>query len=57
VRRNVAASTQNVAFNVIFFHYRNVLDIDVKGIDNVARAKRPMPRFGESRDEGIADFH
>ncbi len=41
VKRNVAASTQNVAFNAILFLYRNVLGIEVKGIDNVVRAKRP----------------
>jgi site-specific recombinase XerD len=36
-----AASTQNVAFNAVLFLYRNILGIDLKGIDSL-RATRPV---------------
>ncbi|MEO8648602.1 MAG: integron integrase [Acidobacteriota bacterium] len=41
VERNVAASTQNVAFNALIFLYKQVLAIDLPPILNVLRAKRP----------------
>ena len=39
-RRNVAASTQNQAFNALLFLYRNVLQIDLGDMGNTVRAKR-----------------
>lgn len=44
VEKNVAASTQNVAFNAILFLYKQVLGIELPLIDGVLRAKRP-PRL------------
>lgn len=44
VDKNVAASTQNVAFNAILFLYKQVLVIELPLIDGVLRAKRP-PRL------------
>jgi integron integrase len=41
VERNVAASTQNVAFNALLFLYRDVLEIALPQIEGVERAKRP----------------
>lgn len=41
VERNVAASTQNVAFNALLFLYRDVFKIDLPSIERVERAKRP----------------
>ncbi len=38
---NVAAATQNVAFNALIFLYRDVLDITLPTIEGVERAKRP----------------
>lgn len=40
VRANVSASTQNQAFNAILFFYRDVLRVELKGIDAL-RATRP----------------
>ncbi len=40
-KRNVAASTQNQAFNAILFLYRDVLEIDIGRLDGVTRAKKP----------------
>ncbi|MEK9137946.1 MAG: integron integrase [Bacteroidota bacterium] len=40
-RENVAASTQNVAFNAILFLYRNVLQKDLGDIGSFLRAHRP----------------
>lgn len=40
VKRQVAAATQNQAFNAIVFLYRKVLDIQLEHIDNVVRAKQ-----------------
>ena len=40
VERQVSAATQNLAFNGIVFLYRKVLDIQLKHIDNVIRAKK-----------------
>lgn len=42
VEKNVAASTQNVAFNAILFLYKQVLEIDLPLIDGVLRAKKPQ---------------
>lgn len=39
--KNVAASTQNVALNVLLSLYRNVLQIDLPRIESVEWAKRP----------------
>jgi integron integrase len=39
--RNVAASTQNVAFNALIFLYRDVLHIELPAIEAVERAQRP----------------
>ena len=39
--RNVAASTQNVAFNALIFLYKQVLQIDLPPIQGVLRAKKP----------------
>jgi integron integrase len=41
VERNVAASTQNVAFNALLFLYRDVLNIPLPAIHDIERAKRP----------------
>lgn len=41
IQKNVAASTQNVAFNALLFLYRDVLQIELPPLDGVARAKRP----------------
>ncbi len=41
VEKNVAASTQNVAFNAILFLYKQVLQIELPIIEGVLRAKRP----------------
>lgn len=42
VEKNVAASTQNVAFNAILFLYKQVLEIELPIIDGVLRAKKPQ---------------
>lgn len=42
VQHNVAASTQNQAFNAVIFLYREVLDKEVNGIEKVIRAKKPQ---------------
>jgi integron integrase len=39
--QNVSASTQNQAFNALLFFYRDVLKVELKGI-NALRAKRPV---------------
>lgn len=41
VDKNVAASTQNVAFNALLFLYKQVLEADLPIIEGVMRAKRP----------------
>jgi len=41
VNRNVAASTQNQAFNALLFLYRKVLGMEFGTLDNVERAKKP----------------
>jgi len=41
VNKNVAASTQNVAFNALLFLYRNVLEVEFPDISGVVRANRP----------------
>jgi len=52
VEGEVAASTQNVAFNAILFLYRDVLQMNLPNIEGVVRARRPA-RLPEvlSRDE------
>jgi integron integrase len=42
MRDRVAASTQNQAFSALLFLFREVLKRDVDGLDEVARAKRPV---------------
>ena len=41
IEGQVAASTQNVAFNALLFLYREVLQIDVDAVEGVTRAQRP----------------
>lgn len=41
VNKNVAASTQNQAFNALLFLYRNVLKKEFGDISGVVRAKKP----------------
>ncbi|MFP3979753.1 MAG: phage integrase N-terminal SAM-like domain-containing protein [Desulfobacterales bacterium] len=41
VNRQVAASTQNQAFNALLFLYRNVLGIEFGELKDVQRAKKP----------------
>ncbi len=41
VRNKVSASTQNQALAVILFLYREVLEIDLPWLEDVARATRP----------------
>jgi len=41
VKKNVAASTQDQAFNALLFLYREVLEIPFHFLDNVVRSKRP----------------
>jgi integron integrase len=41
VEKNVAASTQNVAFNALIFLYKQVLQIELPLIQGVLRAKKP----------------
>ena len=41
VKKNVAASTQNQAFNALLFLYREVLEIPFYFLDNVVRSKIP----------------
>ena len=41
VDKNVAASTQNVAFNALLFLYRKVLQIEFPDVSGVVRARRP----------------
>src|SRR5262249_17686649 len=38
----VSASTQNQAFSALLFLYREVLDREVAGLEDVVRAKRPI---------------
>ena len=42
VRGNVAASTQNQAFSGLLFLYREVIGIELTGLDETIRAKRPQ---------------
>ena len=44
MKENVAASTQNQAFNAILFLYREVLQINLDDGINASRAKRPKRR-------------
>ncbi|MCA1602019.1 MAG: integron integrase [Acidobacteria bacterium] len=41
LEKNVAASTQNVAFNALLFLYKQVLGIELPAIEGVLRARRP----------------
>ncbi len=40
LKRRVAASTQNQAFNALIFFFRNVLKIDLQDLNKAVRAKR-----------------
>jgi integron integrase len=42
MKRNVASSTQNQAFNAILFLYNHVLDIDMPQDINALRSKKPV---------------
>lgn len=42
VKKQVAASTQNQAFNAILFLYREVLGIELAGMIDAVRSKRPQ---------------
>ena len=42
VRGNVAASTQNQAFSALLFLYREVIGLELTGLDETIRAKRPQ---------------
>jgi integron integrase len=41
VDKNVAASTQNVAFNALLFLYKHVMGVELPPIEGVLRARRP----------------
>ncbi|MDY6822228.1 MAG: integron integrase [Thermodesulfobacteriota bacterium] len=41
VNKNVAASTQNQAFNALLFFYREILQCEFGNLENVTRAKKP----------------
>jgi integron integrase len=42
IKRNVASSTQNQAFNAILFLYNHVLDVDMPQNINALRSKKPI---------------
>jgi integrase len=42
VQDKVAASTQNQALSALLFLYREVLGVDLPGLEDVVRAKRPQ---------------
>jgi site-specific recombinase XerD len=42
MKRNVASSTQNQAFNAILFLYNHVLDVDMSQDINALRSKKPV---------------
>jgi integron integrase len=42
IRSHVSASTQNQAFSALTFLYRDVLERPIEGLEEVARAKRPV---------------
>lgn len=42
IKRNVASSTQNQAFNAILFLYNHVLDVDMPKDINILRSKKPV---------------
>ena len=42
LKRNVAPSTQNQAFNAILFLYNHVLDTDMPNDINALRSKKPV---------------
>jgi site-specific recombinase XerD len=42
VKQKVASTTQNQAFNALLFLYKQVLDIELPRLENIARAKRPQ---------------
>lgn len=44
VRRDVAASTQNLALSAILFLYREVLGVDLPWLEGITRAKKPQRR-------------
>jgi integron integrase len=41
-RDHVSASTQNQAFSALVFFYREVLEREIPGLEDVVRAKRPL---------------
>jgi integron integrase len=42
MHEHVASATQNQAFSALIFVYRDVLGLEVEGLDDVVRAKRPV---------------
>jgi len=42
VRRRVSASTQNQALAALLFLYREILGLELEGLDDTVRAKRPV---------------
>ena len=58
VNRNVAASTQNQAFNALLFLYKEVLELGFDEIKGVVRAKKPQKLpvvFAKSEVRAILD--
>jgi integron integrase len=58
VNRNVAASTQNQAFNALLFLYKEVLELEFDEIKGVVRAKKPQKLpvvFAKSEVRAILD--
>ncbi|ARM31328.1 hypothetical protein B9H02_08525 [Prosthecochloris sp. HL-130-GSB] len=58
MEKDVAASTQNQAFNALLFFYRHVLGREFGKVDGVVRAKRrkyiPVVLFREEIDTVIS---
>jgi len=51
VKANVAASTQNLAFNALIFLYRRILDCPVEGIESAKMRKEKRIPVVLTRDE------
>ena len=60
VKKQVAASTQNQAFNALLFFFRHVLGKEFGKVDDVVRAKRkqyiPVVLSGEEIDRVISNL-
>jgi Mlc titration factor MtfA (ptsG expression regulator) len=61
VKKDVAASSQNQAFNALLFLFRHVLDKEFGKVDGIVRAKRkpyiPVVLSGEEVDMQILTIH